>query len=131
MFRKKIKQDQPSPFTLLEGNLSTFEDPQVFRVGGGAVHYNMGLASDRDDVKLKILVPVLVQAERNGEPLGIVNLGTLKLADLQKIFQDKIRKAWGMTRQCPQIVLVPLQTVTVKGEKFSVVLEAEKEVKRG
>ena len=127
MFKKKTREGEPL-LTLLD-EFSTFENSQVFRVGGGAVRYNLGLASDRDDVELKILVPVLIQIEQNGESLGFVNLGVLQLNKLRKIFQDKILKAWGTTRICPQTMRIPLQQITVKDVKFNVVLQAEKEVK--
>ena len=126
MFKKK--RDQPLP-TLLDGKLLTFESSQIFRIGGGAVRYNLSFVSDRDDVELKILVPLVVQVEKHGKSLGIINLGTIKLADLRKIFQDKILKAWGTTRICPQTMRIPLQQITVKDVKFNVVLKAKKEVK--
>jgi hypothetical protein len=126
---KKPEKTEPGPFTLLEGSYSTFEDPQVFRVAGGVVRYNFCLASDRDDIQLKIFVPLVVQVERNGEPQGTVNLGILKLAHYRKLFQDEVQKAWGTTRTCPQTIRIPLQQANVKGMKFNVVLKAEKEVK--
>ena len=65
MFKKK--RDQPLPFTRIEGPLSIFEDPQTFRVPGGAAFYRLSLTADRPDVELKVLIPVIIQVRRKGE----------------------------------------------------------------
>ena len=130
MFKKakKTETTPPLPFTLLEGEPSTLQDPQIFKVEGGAVLYRLSLTTDKPDIKLKMLIPVLVELERNGEPLGMINLGTLRLDLMKEELADRLRKMWGTTRTCPETVQLPLHngTFTVKDVKFNVNLKAEK-----
>lgn len=105
------------PFTLLEG-----------RQGFRQLSYTVSLAVEEFNVELKILAPLLVQVERNGESLGLVNLGTLKLDEYRRLVADRLRKIKTETMSYPQLLKIPLnQHFTVKGQKFNLMLKVEKE----
>ena len=115
--KKRDAQVKVEPFTLLEG-------PQGFR----QLSYTVSLAAEESNVELRILAPLLVQVERNGESLGLVNLGTLRLDEYRRLVADRLRKIKTETMGYPSLLMVPLnQSFTVKGETFNLMLKVEKE----
>lgn len=113
----KEKSKTELPFTLVEG-------PQGFKL----LNYTVGLATDKPGVKLKILIPFFVRVEKDGDSLGMVDLGTLKVNQLRKLARDKLQVIRSRTMSFPPVLEIPLnKNFTVKGEKFELMLKAVKE----